>query len=758
MPAFVKRQAVTISTFLKFVRIPALIFLGTTCLGLAQEDPNVEMVADEIVFIEGGKVLSSGNVKITYGNTLLQASKVEFDEENYTFFGPLYISDPSGTRVLADFAELSQEKQTGAIEGLRILYQNKLQITSGSVRREGGNLIFFNNLITTCNVCKAGETPLWYFQADSITVSKDGGRIYLKNVSFKIWDIPILYLPWFSIGSPAAGRQSGFLTPEVKYSSGKGIEARVPYYHVLNEQTDITLALGRTAAKKPGYDLEFRNFSKSGWLYFEAAHPFREENLGLFQKDLVLKGVQRPDETSEISFLVTDTSADNISYPIGIFPDGNKLTFLEAKKSLPIGQLTFRAININPFTSTRDTTTATEMAKMPPAEKPVLAENSFERLVSLGFATRDLMPNSRPRLTFDLKFNSIVQNHDKGPKDPNNLKVNANYPQYHNFKNASLVGRYSNSIILDSGFKSSTTIFLQGEIYDQDLPAKKGSEETPEPKQRIKYGRAMVINNLSFPMVLTGTSNFQLLTPFIQTVYSQDNDKTLPARPRPFQVIDRSKFLANHQDISESWIRDGREVSLGLKYYTSFQDNDFDLVFGKTIMSPDDKTRAKPQYIHAGDQKSHYFAEGILALGEKIELTSLFVGDNKFRVVSNYSKVSLMHNGYEAGISYGWLRGNEDEDDKTVEKVLAKSATSYIEVPLSDQWTGFANASYDFLGHATREFEVGARYHHNCVTLDLSAKRTLATDLTAKSKPDYSIGFSLVGFTSASTLSRKNCN
>ncbi len=758
LTAFDKRQTVNISSFLKFVRIWALIFFGTTCLGLAQEDPKVTLVANEIFFTEGGKVSTAGNVKITYGNTLVQASRVEFDDNNYTFHGPIYISDPSGTRAVAEFTSLSQEEQTGVIEGLRILYRNRLQITSGTVKREDGSLVLFNNLITTCSVCTAGETPLWYFQADSITVKEGESRIYLKNVRFKIWDVPVLYFPWFSIGSPVAGRQSGFLIPEVKYKSGTGIETKIPYYLVLNDQTDLTLSFGRTPAKKPGYNLEFRNNSKSGWIFFEAAYPFREENLGLFKKDLVLKGVQRPDETSQISFLVTDTSSDNTSYPAGIFPDGNKLTFVEAKKSFPIGELTFRTINVSPI-KTVQPAKVDESDDEESDRKLNLADNSFERLISLGFKTNDLMPNSRPSLTFDLKFNSTSQNPDKGPEvDTGGGTIRVD-PKYHDFKNASVLGRYSDTIIFNSGLKSSTTIFLHGEAYDQDI-----TDDSPELKKRVNYGRTLIVNNLSFPLVLSGVSNHQMLTPFIQTVYSKDNNKTLPLRPSPLQVIDRSKFLANHQEIAESWVRDGREVSLGLKYFTSFQDNKFDFIFGKTILKPADKAESKPDYIHGGDQKSHYFAEGILELGDNIEITSLSVADNKFRMVSNYSQLSLLKNGYEAGISYGWIKGNveikadDEEDNKVVERVISKSANSYLNIPLSDQWTGFGNVEYDFLGHAKREFELGAIYHHQCVTFEISAKRTLETVMANKTKPDYSIGFSLVGFTSASTLSRKNCN
>lgn len=728
MNVFDNRQGVIIRSFLIFFSIGFLFLFGATCQVVAQEEPTVSVIADEIVLLQDEQVSTAGNVKISYKNTLVQASRVEFDDENYKFYGPIYISDSSGTKAVADFASLSQDEQSGIIEGLRILYKNKLQITSGTVKRNNGSLVFFNNLITTCEVCKAGENPLWYFQADSMTLNEGGSRVYLKNVTFKIWDVPLLYLPWFSIGSPAAGRQSGFLVPEVRYKNSTGIEAKVPYYLVFNDQTDLTLSFGRTPINKPGYNLEFRNNSKSGWIYFEATYPFREKNLGLFQKDLVLKGIQKPDETSQLSFLVTDTSPDNTSYPNGIFPDENKLVFLGAKKSFPIGELTFRAINISPINSVTT------------AEEDSIAENSFERLISLALKTKDLIPNSRPSLSFELKFNSTLQDPDKGPEDDDQ------YPAYHDFKNVSLLGKYSDIRIFDSGFKSSTTIFLLGEVYNQELP----EENPPVLKKRVNHHRALIVNNLSFPLVLSGATSHQTLTPFIQTVYSKDNNATLPVRPEPLQVIDRSKFISTHQDIAEAWVRDGREVSLGVKYSNAFQDNRFEFILGKTITKPDDPEN-KPDYIHGGDKKSHYFAEGILEIGENIEVTSLFVGDNNFRVVSNYSQFSLLNNEIEAGISYGWIRGENY-------KVKSKAANSYLNIPISDQWTSFAKVEYDFLADSSRNIELGAVYKHQCITFEISAKRELQTAMNDKSKPDYSIGFSLVGFTSASTLSRKNCN
>ncbi len=688
-----------------------MIFYWTVNPGQSQEEPKVNLIADEIILYQDGRFLAEGNVKISTEKILLQATRIEFDTKTYEFQGPLYISDTSGTKAVTDFASLSSEDQSGIIEGLGILYRNRLQITSGTAKRSNGSLVFFNNLITTCEVCTAGEKPLWYFQAESMTVKEDSGRIHLKNVSFKIWDVPIIYLPWLSLGIPTSGRQSGFLAPEVKYSSDVGVEVKVPYYQVLNDQTDITLSFGRTPQKEAGLNLEFRNNSKSGWIYFEGAYPFREENdLGLFQKDLVLKGVQKPDETSQISFLVTDTSSENTSYPAGLFPEKNKLIFLEGTKTLPIGELKFRTIDISPLN---------------PAEN----KNNLERIVSLGLETRDLLPNVRPRLTFDLEFNSTLQNTDPASVPPN---------QY-DFKNASLLGKYSDTRIFGGGFKSSTTVFLLGEMYDHD---------TAEEKKKVNYGRAMIVNNLSFPLAQSGGSGYQTITPFIQTVYSHDNGAVLPERPKAKQVIDRSKFLSNQQDIAESFVRDGREVSLGLKYYTTFQDNHLDLIFGKTIMDAE----KKPEYVHAGNQETHYFAESILELGENVEVSSLFVGDNDLRVVSNYSRLSIANDDYQADISYGWIRDEESDNAKS------ESASAKLSMPFSDQWSGYTNVEYDFRGESKRELEIGAIYHHQCLTLEISAERTYKTSTTALSNPDYSIGISLIGFTSASTLSTKKCN
>ncbi len=688
-----------------------MIFYWTINPGQSQEEPKVNLIADEIILYRDGHFLADGNVKISTENILLQATKVEFDTKTYKFHGPLYISDTSGTKAVTDFASLSSEDQSGIIEGLGILYRNRLQITSGTAKRSNGSLVFFNNLITTCEVCTAGEKPLWYFQAESMTVKEDSGRIHLKNVSFKIWDVPIIYLPWFSLGIPTSGRQSGFLVPEVKYSGDVGIEVKVPYYQVLNDQSDITLSFGRTPQKEAGFNLEFRNDSKSGWVHFEGAYPFREENdLGLFQKDLVLKGVQKPDETSQISFLVTDTSSENTSYPVGLFPEKNKLVFLEATKTLPIGELKFRTIDISPLN---------------PAEN----KNNLERIVSLGLETRDLLPNARPRLTFDLEFNSTLQKTHSASEPPN----------LYDFKNASLLGKYSDTRIFGGGFKSSTTVFLHGEMYDHD---------NPEEKKNVNYGRAMIVNNLSFPLARSGSSGYQAITPFIQTVYSQDNGAELPERPQAKQVIDRSKFLSNQQDIAESFVRDGREVSLGLKYYTSFQDNQLDLIFGKTIMDAE----KNPEYVHAGNKETHYFAESILELGEHVEVSSLFVGDNDLRVVSNYSRLSITNDDYQAEISYGWIR------DEVSDNAKSESANAKLSMPLSDQWSGYTNVEYDFRGESKRELEIGAIYHHQCLLFEISAERTYKTSTTALSNPDYSIGISLIGFTTASTLSTKKCN
>lgn len=163
---------------------------------------------------------------ITLSNGLFSSKSGLFDQSNKALFltnGEMFIPDRN---LIISFDELS-----GGVE-------NDMNITGAS--------------ITSCGDPSEG----WSLEAKSLNIDNVSKRGLAKNLTLKLFDKNVLYLPWipFSISSE---RTSGFLEPSLSYSSD-GLDATIPYYRVLSSSSDLTIAPRIIANRGTGLELNIR--------------------------------------------------------------------------------------------------------------------------------------------------------------------------------------------------------------------------------------------------------------------------------------------------------------------------------------------------------------------------------------------------------------------------------------------------------------------------------------------------------------------
>jgi LPS-assembly protein len=88
-------------------------------------------------------------------------------------------------------------------------------------------------------VCEP-EKPLWRFHTASATIRVERNA-RLRHASFRLLDIPVLYLPYATAPVGRKLRQSGFLVPHGANTSNKGMVVGTAYYWAPTEWMDLTL-------------------------------------------------------------------------------------------------------------------------------------------------------------------------------------------------------------------------------------------------------------------------------------------------------------------------------------------------------------------------------------------------------------------------------------------------------------------------------------------------------------------------------------
>ncbi len=228
--------------------------------------------------------ISTDNENVAEGTVSILSEKSQIERDQYAkFIGGVTLLSPTET-ITADEIELNRKDMLINAQG-NIHFQNNginifasqlsaskaasattlsntsYQLTENpghgsaqsiSVNQEGV-LSLVNSTFTTC----FGETPDWTLKASEININAGEKQLEAYNARFKIFDVPVLYIPYFTmpIGDD---RHSGVLYPSMKSSTKSGFEMKIPYYWNIAENMDATFTPRFMSKRGVQLQTEFR--------------------------------------------------------------------------------------------------------------------------------------------------------------------------------------------------------------------------------------------------------------------------------------------------------------------------------------------------------------------------------------------------------------------------------------------------------------------------------------------------------------------
>lgn len=204
----------------------------------------------------------SGEVVVHYRDYVLRADKVVYHQSTSELEaeGHLQLAGgPYDVVVDADSGQMRLSMHTarfynvtGSI-GVRRAGRAQVYSTpnpflfSGRVLLQNGesNYRIVDGSMTNCRLPR----PDW--RVISRSISLDSGNASASNSFFQFLGVPIFYLPWLRHPVDEAGRESGFLIPNISNSTIKGLVAGEQVYWVINRSMDMVIGA--------------EYFSKRGW-------------------------------------------------------------------------------------------------------------------------------------------------------------------------------------------------------------------------------------------------------------------------------------------------------------------------------------------------------------------------------------------------------------------------------------------------------------------------------------------------------------
>ena len=202
-------------------------------------------------------VVARGKVVITRGDTELRADEVRLNRatNEAEARGNVRVTNPGGT-ITADVVSLNLDEETGFLTGATV-EERRMRYSLRGQRVEKGlgqSYHIENGQFTTCH-CADGP-PSWSITGGDLRVDL-GGYGILRDGTFNVLDVPILYLPR-ALFPIQRERQSGFLIPRFGASNQRGFQTLLPFYWAIDKSQDATLAFDLETSARAGLIGDYR--------------------------------------------------------------------------------------------------------------------------------------------------------------------------------------------------------------------------------------------------------------------------------------------------------------------------------------------------------------------------------------------------------------------------------------------------------------------------------------------------------------------
>jgi LPS-assembly protein len=256
---------------------------------LPPASPDSPVIESATQSYRAGVYTLDGSVVITAGNRRIEADHIEFDSNTneITATGHLLLTGGPNTEILrADSGTFNIKTSTGRFTNVsgsvglkppktaagRAVYTtgNPFLFTGRLVVKTGPqDYDVYDGTITSCQL----EHPDWLLTSQHFSIADDKAKA--RNSTFRLLNVPLLFLPYVTAPTDSEQRQTGFLIPTLGQSSTKGLVLGDEFYIAINRSMDMivgaeyysSIGFGQKATfRYRGPGLDFVNVHYTGVL------------------------------------------------------------------------------------------------------------------------------------------------------------------------------------------------------------------------------------------------------------------------------------------------------------------------------------------------------------------------------------------------------------------------------------------------------------------------------------------------------------
>lgn len=219
-----------------------LLLISVNVLAVAPKvDPEHFLSADTIIYDSITKYINAkGHIIVISDGYIVTADSMLYDIENDELWAKGHVRVKSQNKgeknkfqMDGDSVFFKNKFKEGVIKHF-ILYfgDNSLLVASLAKRVDAEHSSLKRAQYTACKIC--GKNPMWSVSAARSDIDLEKEKVVYHNAFFRIYGVPVLFIPYFAHPTPKAEPQSGFLLP-----SYNKIGFGVPIYYRPKDNLDV---------------------------------------------------------------------------------------------------------------------------------------------------------------------------------------------------------------------------------------------------------------------------------------------------------------------------------------------------------------------------------------------------------------------------------------------------------------------------------------------------------------------------------------
>ncbi len=712
-----------------------VLLLGVPRAGMAQDisaEPQFATLVADTMFIDGPSLLvAEGNVEALFGTTRLRARRIRYDRssEQIAIDGPLVLYDGSDVLILADQAELSQDLERGLIRSARVVFDEQLQIAAGSVERLGPRFTEMTNVVaSSCEICADRPTPLWEIRARRVVHDDAEQQVYFEGAQFRLFGLPVAYIPRLRVPDPRLERATGFLGPRFTLDTGHGVGLRTPYFIVLGTNRDLTLTPFIATQGTRALEFRYRQAFATGML----------ELGGLVARDSISPGTTRGMAYAEGQFALGRGYAlsFNLIQPTDrqVLEDYGRaeprltsnitIERIRRDERIRLQLLQFRSLRLGDVNAT-----------LPNQVGQAVIERRFDMPGLGGVSTVRLEAHThRRRQATGIALPPPLPGMGPGPRP-------------------GAVGRLSLDLdwrrdaVLPGGVLGALGVHMG---LDHVRLSETGGA-FPTQQTRLTPN---LMGELRWPLVRGADASgaTHLIEPVAQVIWSRDRVIGLPQETSRMPELDEGNLFTYDRFAG----RDAREAGLRANLGVSWTRHDPDgwsstLTLGRIL-----RTRDLGQFsvdTPLAGRNSHWLVSGSFDTVDGLTLSnrSLFTSD--MRLERTAFELDWTTERYAISTSYLRIRSNPFED-----RAASASEWSFDgERQIDDQWSARVGWRYDLAQQRAARASLGLNYENECLRVSMEVERQFASATSPTPQTSLGLNIDILGIGGNPSRARRAC-